>query len=1650
MAKALIMFQIKEYTIEDTIYQGKHFLIYRAIRNNDQKKVILKVCRLEQPSFNELAALRHEYKLLKRLKLSNVVEAYDLIQYQHKLILVIEDMEGISLQQYLEGKPIGLNDFFKISIQLTDGLSGIHSHHIIHRDINPNNIIINPTSLDIKIIDFGISSELSQEISDIQQVEQFEGTLKYLAPEQTGRMNHVTDFRADFYSLGIIMYQMLIGKVPFDSDDPLELVYSHLAKYPPTVTEINPKIPSQLAALVRKLLAKTPEERYASATGLKADLVECQRQWFTHNAIKTFPLGQSDVHSHLVISQKLYGRENKVNQLLSTFERISNGTKELLLISGYSGIGKTSLIKEIYSPITKQRGYFINGKFDQLQRATPYSAFIGAFHELVRRLLAEPQERLDKFKNELLTVLENNGQVILDLIPSLELIIGPQPSVMEISPNESQKRFMLALQGLIRVLAKKKHPLVIFLDDMQWADSASMQLIYSLFNDNSIEHFLLISAYRDNEVEADHPFMATVQQLQKASIKITTIKLDPLKIADVQHLLIDSLNCSKESAPLATLLVEKTQGNPFFINQFLKQLYNNKLLTFSYELQQWDWDIEYIKKQSMTDNVIDLLITRIHKLPEATQDALKYATCIGHQFDLKVLSVISEKTIVELAEQLWPAVQDSLVIPDDYRLIEGLTTGVMPDQPVKVNYYFAHDRIQQAAYQLIPDEQKKVMHFSIGHLLLKQYPTLQLNDKIVFEIADQFNQGLVLIRTPEDRQQIATINLWAGKQAKLSSAYAAAADYFQHGIKILTEQAWEYLPELIFELYLGLAECQFLVNEAAAAEHSYNLLLQHTKDKIKIGKIYKTKIITNMACNKHEQALNEAIEVIKLLGISIPNKVNLFHVLKSILGMKLLLAGNRLNKLESRPATVPNQLVLSDLLLEAPNLAYEMNPNLYVVLVNRCIAHSVKYGYGSVTPSALIGYASLLIFEFKQFNEGLKVIRAAASINEKMKNSKIDARFEIVTCLIFSYLIKPLHIYFDDLGKARQKGIEAGEIHYALYALGTKVLVRYMITTVSETAEIIIQYLNYTEKQGITEFEKNYRYLYEQIKFLSNDNPKFDPDLIKILHAKDGHSNKTEIAVIYSMAIKFCYIMNEFSHALRLSNEMRQGKYHEFMKGLLFDFESRIYYGLALAANYRSASDKDKKIFFKELLIVQKDVQIWAKWCPINFEVYSLLISAEISRLKGDRLSAIDGYDAAIKLAQEYKILLMEAIANECASRFYLEQNQPRIAKVYLLAAHYTFEQWGGIAKCRLLEQQYPDWFETSTHVKATATTTATINSTELSLGSIDALSLLKAAQAMSSEIRLDCLLQKLLIILLQTAGAQCGILLVKNKNNWCVEAEGTAESQKVSVIQAEAIQSRNDIALSLISYAERTQKMVLLQDAKSLEPYLHHDAYLARVKPESILVLPILFQGKLQRILYLENHSSKYAFTTDHIQTLLLLASQAAISLENAQLYYQATHDPLTGLANRNLLYQTFGQAVAPSDSKKLAILFIDLDGFKTINDTLGHEVGDKLLLHFSECLKSVIAEKDLAVRLGGDEFILMMDDIKNIETVSKVAERLLAGLKKPVKIMEHEIQIKSSIGISLYPNDASDIHDLLKFADIALYKVKATGKNHYQFYKA
>ncbi|MBC1220544.1 AAA family ATPase [Nostoc sp. UCD121] len=1538
------------YHITEQIYSGSKTLVYRGIREQDQKPVVLKLMRNEYPTFAEIAQFRNQYIITKNLDIPGILKTYSLESYRNSYILVMEDFGGISLQDWrIENKEkkencLSLNEFFNIAIKIASTLEGLHRDRIIHKDIKPANILINPTTDEVKIIDFSIATLLPREIQFLTNPNILEGTLAYISPEQTGRMNRGIDYRTDFYSLGITFFQLLTGQLPFTTKDPMELVYSHIAKQPLKASRINSKIPAILSEMIGKLMAKNAEDRYQSALGLKHDLEVCQKQWQETGNIAPFEVGMRDISDRFVIPEKLYGRQGEVETLLAAFKRVTEGATEMILVAGFSGIGKTAVVNEVHKPIVRQRSYFIKGKFDQFQRDIPLSGLVQAFRDLIGQLLSETDAQIQQWKAKILRELGKQTQVIIDVIPELEQIVGKQAPVTELSGSAAQNRFNLLFQKFIQIFTTKEHPLVIFLDDLQWADTASLKIIQLLMcesissslAENAEDMYenqgglLLIGSYRDNEVFKVDPLYLTLQEIEKTGVAINTITLAPLNQGDLNHLIADTLHCAEVVAvPLTQMVFAKTKGNPFFSVQFLKSLHDDELIVLNFDIGHWQYDISKVKELALTDDVVEFIALQIEKLPIHSQKVLKLAACIGNQFELKNLAIVNEKSVVDTASDLWQALLEGLILPqtENYNIFakentnqEFIVHGIESIEFSSSNlqlpkYKFVHDRVHQAAYSLIPEEQKKPIHLKIGLLLLNNIPVVEQEEKI-FELVNQFNIAVEFISPQTKRDELAQMNLTAGRKALASTAYPTALKYLTTGIQLLAGDSWETKHHLTLALYETATEAAYLAGNFEQMEEFAEVVLVR-KPLLEKVKVYEVKIQAYGAQNQALEAVNTALTFLKLLGVEFPEHPSQSDIQLAMAELTSNLNGRCFEDLIELPQMIEAQvLAVMRILSSAIPAVYQVAPELLPLLVIKQIQFSLKHGNTPLSAYAYVSYGMILSGVVGDIESGYKIGKLALNLLTTLDTKALTAKI-LVT---FNANIRPWKEHVREILKslieAYSTALETGDLEFAAYSLYTFCYSAYFIgQELTELKHEITTYSN-TISQLKIETAFNWSAIYRQtvVNLLGGvENTclligeSYDEEKMLPIHIDT--KDRLGLLHLYFCKLQLCYLFQEFLEAVK--NATLAENYLDAGIGHLVVPTFRFYDSLARLAVYCDVEESVQKQILRKIVVNQEQMQYWANHAPMNYLHKFYLVEAERHRVLGQYIEAMSNYDRAVSSAKEYKYINEEALANELAAKFYLQWGKEKIAQIYLIEAYYSYVHWGALAKVDDLAKRYPQlltsifqqeklnihsreestsFYNTSISSLSTLSNQQTVIGSKTSISdSLDLAAFIKASQALSGEIELERLLSTLMEVVMENAGASKCALILSEGDNLALTVTAVFSGSNLEHIYTEfpstSLESSYDVPITLINYVKRSREIFVIDNAMAAS-FLAADSYIINEEPKSILSIPIINQGKLIGIIYLENNLTTGVFTRDRVEVLKLLTTQAAISLENAILY--------------------------------------------------------------------------------------------------------------------------------------------------------------------
>jgi PAS domain S-box-containing protein len=1421
-----------------------------------------------QPSPETLARLQHAYALREELDPAWAARPLKLELHQGRLTLLSEDPGGEPLLR-LRGRPSEIGSFLRLAIGIATALAQVHRRGLIHKDIKPANVLVNSVTGQIWLMGFGIASRLPRERQAPAPPEVIAGTLAYMAPEQTGRMNRSIDFRSDLYSLGVTLYEMLTGELPFAASNPMEWVHCHIARQPTPPEERVAGIPGPLSAIVMKLLAKAAEDRYQSAAGLTLDLRKCLPEWESHRRIEPFPLGANDASDRLMAPEKLYGREHEIQTLLGAVDRVvANGATELVLVSGYAGIGKSSVVNELQKALVAPRGLFASGKFDQYKRDIPYATLAQAFRSLVRPLLGESETELGRWRDSLSEALGPNGQLIVNLIPELELIIGKQPTVADLPPQDARNRFQMVFRRFLGVFARKEHPLALFLDDLQWLDAATLDLVEQLVMHPDVRSLLLVGAYRDNEVGPAHPLIRTLEAIRNAGARVAEIALTPLGLDDTGRLVTDALHCEPERArPLAQLVHEKTGGNPFFAIQFLTALNEDGLLAFDPVAPAWRWDIDRIRARSYTDNVVDLLIEKMRRLSVPAQEAMKQLACLGNAAELVTLTLVYEETEEAMHAALWEAVSAGLVLQQESA------------------YTFLHDRIQQAAYSLIPEERLAEVHLRIGRALLTSMTADQLAEHLL-DVASQLNRGAARLLDRDEKAQVATIDLRAGRRAKASAAYASACVYFLAGLVLLDERDWGSRYELMFSLRLELAHCEFLTGNFENAEQLIVELLQRATSKVDLASVYTVEVSLRTAKSENRRAVDSAMTCLRLFDIDLPEHPTWEQVQAECETVLQTLDGRPIESLIDLPlVTDPELHAAMQVLAFLGPPAYYTDFHLWCLIACRMAKIGMQHGISDATP---VGYALLWMIlgpAFHRYSDGYRFAKLACDFVDKHGFIACRAKVYLPAAKV-AFWTQPIGTAIDYLRVTFRAAIETGDLTFACFSMDTSITGFLMrndpldaVWRESEKSLDFVRKAGFQDVAAVIVSQQRFIAVMQgrTATFSTFSDAQFDEAAFEA--QLTGDRTATPVCLYWILKLQSRFLSGEYAEALASADKAKAQLWAVPMHLQLLDY---FYYtALTVAALYENASADEQQVWRDLLTAHREQLREWSENYPPTFADKHALVSAEIARLEGRDADAMRLYEQAIQSARDNGFVQNEGLAHEVAARFYAARRFKTFADAYLRNSRYCYLKWGAHGKVRQLDERYPHLQEERAPTSGAATMCAPV-------AQLDVETVVKASQAVSGEIVLENLIKTLMVIAVEHAGAERGLLILPRGDQLWVEAEATT-GLRVEVNLRQALVAPSELPLSILQYAIRTQDPVVSDDASREKPF-SADEYVTSRRVRSVLCLPLIKQAKLVGMLYIENNVAASVFTPTRIAVLKLLASQAAISLENARLYGELT----------------------------------------------------------------------------------------------------------------------------------------------------------------
>ncbi|ROU02262.1 diguanylate cyclase [Marinobacter sp. R17] len=1670
--------QLPGYRTLSCLWRHSGRVAFGAQRLSDGVDVTIETLDTDYPDRKQVAALHYEARIATRLAgVGGVRSINEVLPYGSGNLALVSDPYDRSLASILarrDDRRLPVGEVLDIAQKLARILGDIHGQDMVHKALSPNNVLVDTRRDVLALIGFGVASELGQEPQTTDLFSQLEGLLPYMSPEQTGRMNRSLDYRSDYYSLGVLLFELLTGETPFTADNTLEWVHGHISRLPPSPMELRSDIPEPLAAIILKLLSKSPEERYQSSHGLLHDLSRCVTAIRQGESPATFTLGEQDHRQKFLVHQALYGRDQELHALLDLFEQVVNGHTRFCLVHGYSGVGKSALVNELDRYQIRERGFLVQSKFDQFQHGEAYSALAATFRALVQQVLLEPEEKLAEWRARLVEALGPNGALVIDLVPELTLIIGEQPPVVELPPAKSRNRLQLVLSAFLRVFAGRGHPVVLFLDDLQWSDTPTLELLRRIVTAKDQSHLLLIGAYRSNEVGPGHPLRGLLDELGSHQ-RIHQIPVGPLDKSSVEQLVAATLRCDvSASQDLSDMLYHRALGNPFFTNELLRELHAQGAIWADLASGQWHWQLDRASWEDASQDVVEFMLDSLRQLPAETQQALQLAACIGNTFTLETLATIYEHSVADTARALLPALRQYTIVPlhGDYRLASQADEGLS----INPSYRFQHDRVQQAAYQLVEPEDLPGKHLMIGRLMLRHGGGRAADDQLI-DIVNHLNQGRTLIDADDERLRLAEFNLRAGRRAREASAYESALGYLKVAADLLSDDAWTRHPSLMGPLATEMQLCLYLTGRTDDADHWLAILLDHAQSDLERADVLATRTRQNATLGRMNASIQAAIEGLALLGVDFTEHPGQADIDRERQLVDHYLAGRAIADLVDAPTIDdPATLTAMRLLMEIFAAAFLSGSTLFSYLVLKAVNLALHRGNCPESAFAYAAYGMLLCGELDEPALGYQYGKVGLAINEKLDDLSLRARVIYVYAMFVHHWSNHWATLTPWFRKGIEAGYQSGDLLYLAYSAQDCVIwdPGMDLETARQLHEDNLEIVRECAYQDsldsgtlFLQLQRNFLGDTEAPSSLSSE----DFDEQQCLAAMNERRFLTGIAnhTIYSAEINLLY--GHYERALSFIE--KQDALIKSSMSLPQLVRFYIVANLTLSTLYPEMDRANQQVTRERLERDLARMTRWADNCEANFRHLQWLMTAELARLDGDNDAALAGYDAAIDAARNGGFLRDEATAYERAARHLLAQGKGRAAEGYLRGAYGMYNRWGAQRKMAHLEAEFPVLGELGqTPVKALGS----------DLSDLDLASVMRASREISGEMVLDQLLQKTLAILLQNAGGQWGCLIVRTEGQWVVEAAILPEQRPshANIPPAFLLSDPQGVdipvPMSLISQVFQRDEATVLHNA-SIQGSFVNDPYMLQLQPRSVLCVPIK-RERFEAAVYMENNLADGVFTEARVELIQLLAAQASVAIENAGLYAQvqdyshrleekvaertaelellneelqrlADRDGLTGVANRRsgdaYLRDTWlRQRRKP---QPMSVIMLDVDYFKPFNDAYGHQRGDDCLIQVAAALTGELRRSsDMVVRYGGEEFMLILPETDR-DGATQVAEN--ARLAVEALGIEHSQcpsgdRVTVSVGsATTIPRENGSVEALVYAADQALYKAKQNGRN-------
>jgi predicted ATPase/signal transduction histidine kinase len=1592
------------YDVAEPLYDSASSAAYRATRLSDGVPVVLKVLKPDFPEPDALARYEREYEILKELAAPGIVRAWGLERYRQTAVLVLEDFGGSSLDLWLarwsQSSPAGLGvvRFLELAIRIAEAMGQVHAAGVVHRDVNPTNLVLNPDTNVLKIIDFGLAARVHPRSPQRDGARPVQGTLAYLSPEQTGRTSRPVDHRADLYSLGVTFFEMLTGRLPFQSDDPLALVHAHLAKLAPRVAEVRPEVPAVLSDLVTRLLAKAPADRYQSAFGVQEDLTQCLAACVddedARQAPRSFELGTRDDHCLLEIPDRLYGRAASVATIHAALERTLGGGRWIVLVTGPSGVGKSALVAELREPVRRGGAYFVSGKFDPYGSGTPYDVLNQAFERWVALALTESEDRLARWRAGILNTLGSHAAALTEVFPCLEQVLGEQPKAAALGPQESRNRFELAFRTFAKTICTAERPLVLFIDDWQWSDSASVALLSLLAMDETITHFMLVGAYRDGNIAQDHPLEVLLAYLEAGEVPFEVLRLANLERADIADLVHDGLRCDAEEARvLGELVHAKTQGNPLFTRQFLRELCDEGCLSFDFGAHRWIWDAGRITSHVSADNVVDLMAGRLGQLPQPTSRLLRIAACLGAEFRLDTLALVAGVSPWSALDDLRHAITEDLLIALAPNQDDADTSEVM-------RFAFLHDPVRQACYGQLDTEAQQHIHLNIARTLQADTPSLGPEHRL-FAIVQHYQKAEGALGDPAERADVAELFIAAAEQAYAAAAFQSAGEYLEHALTLLPDDAWSTRYEATLKAHSLLATCLTLSGATQRLETICSRTEAQAKTELDAARVRMARVMSLLLRERPSEAIARTLDLIESLGVSILRDPSPEEAWRYFGETADWLTEARIRELPNLPDAPPEVAIVLEAGVTINGPLYSEDVHLCFVFVARMVRLCLERGLGPWSPVSLATFALMLAAGAHDIAKTRLLTAVTMELFEKrFKSDSLVAPLNTAFGGFITHRYEHLRSTLPLLAAGADVAPRTGNFEFAAYCTwwhswhflftgaplfqaeaharkAVEACAKMRMERLRQWSELVLQLtLNLQGKAADPLVLRGEGYDEERLLALA-------------LELKDY----AEVLRIKFYRALLCFLFGSSKKAVSLFDEAEAYLSHGV--GLYLVPLHYFYDTLANAATHAEATPDEQAGILARISRNLEQMEIWARHAPMNHRHKLALMRAEQARVTARHWDALRWYQEAISCAAEQGFVQEEALACERCAAFFLAQGQMDLGRVHADRSRRLYAAWGALTKVAELDSvftpeprsmgpisQARGGTEPAQRAGASGAPTS-----QRGAGNLDIGSLLKAQQTLSQTVELDHLCAELIRLVVENAGAERAVLLYRDEGGWLVVGRGQVDGDRVEAGLRLPLRDAQDLCQGVVNYVIRSGNAVVLSDA-SLDPQFAGEQYIREHRVKAVLALPVCHKGELRLVAYLENNVTAGVFTEARLEALRLLSAQMAISLENALMY-----DRLETLVLRRTaeLAEAKNRAEAASSAKS------------TFLTKMSHELRTPLngILGYAQLLRQRSSDPDLiegldVIRRSGEHLLVMISDLLDLaKTEAGRIELRVAKLK-------------------------------------------------------